>query len=576
MNRVFLLIKLLFFVISTYGYIRFLINRTDIKIEFAPVVVFSCQGMVLFMAGILNFMRETVVLIFVAGILLAAYSIFKREKLNVLLSVGIVFFCAISAYFLVMFSGQKLVGYDNFSHWATIVKSIIINNRLPNFSDTVIDFQSYPPGSAGFIYYLCKIVSKTESVMMFAQSILIFSGLTCIFGAVKKNKIIGFVISAAFAIFALSFNLSVYSLTVDILLATLGIASIVIANEYRENVKKVVLFVTPILCFLMTVKNSGVFFVAFTLLFIMSVTKPRKWDEFKYFTISFIAPIMTILIWQKHVKLVYVSGLASKHSMSKYNLSQIFLSKSDKDISVIVDTFIKRQFEFNLISYVFIAILILIVTVGFMKIKSYISRKCIFFSMIIGYLVYQMSLIAMYVFSMPTNESLTLAGYDRYNRTIVIFIFGLLVYYLVDIFNHLDFKRSLYKQISFAALIFLILSTLLVKSDMNFNNFKYQDNSNSIRYILDDLVETYNISSGKSYMICHNNYDYGYAQYVAQYTFMSKKITSVIFTNEDSLSSWKNYDYLIILEDNDPLEKYLNEKFPAHKDQKVIKLSEFN
>jgi hypothetical protein len=92
---------------------------------------------------------------------------------------------------------------------------------------------------------------------------------------------------------------------------------------------------------------------------------------------------------------------------------------------------------------------------------------------------------------------------------------------------------------------------------------------------LDDLVETYNISSGKSYIIFHNKYDYGYAQYIAQYTFMSKKIRSVIYTNEDSLKTWENYDYLIILEDNALLENDLNEKFPTYKGQKVIKLSEF-
>lgn len=575
MNRVFLIIKLLLFVISTYGYIRFLINRTDIKIEFAPVVVFSCQGMVLFMAGILNFMREAVVLIFVAGIVLAAYSIFKREKLNVLLSVGIMFFCAISAYFLVIFNGQKFVAYDDFSHWATVVKTIIINNRLPNFLDSVIVFQSYPPGAACFIYYLCKTVTSTESIMMFAQSILIFSGLISIFGAVKKNKIVGFGITSAFVIFALSYGLLINRLTVDLILVALGIASVVIANEYRDNIKKVVLFVTPILCFLMTIKNSGIYFVAFTLLFILLVTKPRKLAEFKYIAISFIAPIMTILIWQKHVKLVYVSGLISKHSMSRYNLSQIFLSKSDKDLSMIVDTFIKRQLEFNLISYIFIALLVLILTVGLMKTKLYISKKCIFISMFIGYLVYQMSLLAMYVYSMPTNESLILAGYERYYRTIVIFIFGLLVYYLVDIINHLDFKKSLYKQILYAALVIVIFATLLYKSEMNFNNFKQQDNSSSIRYKLDDLVETYNISSGKSYIIFHNQYDYGYAQYIAQYTFMSKKIRSVVYTNEDSLITWEKYDYLIILEDNASLVNDLNEKFPTYKGQKVIKLSEF-
>ncbi|MHB1454390.1 MAG: hypothetical protein ACYCYM_10620 [Saccharofermentanales bacterium] len=520
-------------------------------------------------------MKETAIAIFLIGLILSVYSVFKRDRLRVLMSAGLLFFLTISVYFLLMFDGQKFITYDNFSHWATIVKTILLNNRLPNFLDTTIVFQSYPPGSACFIYYVCKIVSGSESMMMFAQALLIFSSLTAVFGVVKKNKPIGFLLAASFCVFVISYNLSLYSLLVDLLLPALGLASVLIANEYRENPKKAIMLVTPILCFLMVIKNSGTYFVAFTLLFLFFTITPKSRANLKYMAFAFIAPVMTLLIWQKHVRLVFASGLAAKHSMSAYNFYKNFLTKSNDEMRTILNLLLKRLLVIDFTAYIFIALIVLILIVGFLKLKLSISKKCIFISVILGYVGYQLSLLGMYVLSMPMKESLTLAGYARYNKTIIIFIFGLLVYYLIDIINHLDFKTKPVRNIVCACLAILLYILLLTRSGMTFNNFQKQDNSSSLRYKLDELLEIYPINSGKSYIICHNTNDYGYVDYIGKYTFMTNKISSVIYTDEKSLAKWRNYDYLIILERNDQLELFLENNFSNSHEENVIVLAEY-
>ena len=71
--------------------------------------------------------------------------------------------------------------YDNFSHWALIVKSMSLTNSFPSFKTDVIMFTSYPPGSAVFIYYFIKLVGVTESNAIFAQILLILASITTIF-----------------------------------------------------------------------------------------------------------------------------------------------------------------------------------------------------------------------------------------------------------------------------------------------------------------------------------------------------------------------------------------------------------
>jgi predicted amidohydrolase len=38
---------------------------------------------------------------------------------------------------------HEFVHYDNFSHWAVVVKSMLIENQIPTAASAIIDFKSY-------------------------------------------------------------------------------------------------------------------------------------------------------------------------------------------------------------------------------------------------------------------------------------------------------------------------------------------------------------------------------------------------------------------------------------------------
>lgn len=79
------------------------------------------------------------------------------------------------------------VHYDNFSHWALVVKKIIETNRFPNGFDEIITFKEYPLGSAIFIYFFTKFTNTNESTQMLAQAYMMLVCIMPLFSNTKKQ-----------------------------------------------------------------------------------------------------------------------------------------------------------------------------------------------------------------------------------------------------------------------------------------------------------------------------------------------------------------------------------------------------
>ena len=80
MGLVVKIIRVLILVLSFYGYIQSV--RKKVKLEFSIGIIFSAIGSVMFLAGILNIMKEAAILISLCGLVLAIQSIYKREKMR--------------------------------------------------------------------------------------------------------------------------------------------------------------------------------------------------------------------------------------------------------------------------------------------------------------------------------------------------------------------------------------------------------------------------------------------------------------------------------------------------------------
>ena len=154
--------------LSLTGYVFFITQKYRIQVAFVPALVCAWSSSLLFAAGLINCLPVAVFVLFAGGFVLLALSIRHKyffTKQDTLKYAG---FLAAIIYFFILMQGCHFTSYDNFSHWATVVKDMLAVNRMPNFEDSIIRFQSYPLGSSLFIYYICKIIGTSDACFLFA------------------------------------------------------------------------------------------------------------------------------------------------------------------------------------------------------------------------------------------------------------------------------------------------------------------------------------------------------------------------------------------------------------------------
>lgn len=72
---------------------------------------------------------------------------------------------------------SPLIHYDNYSHWALIIKYLLFQGHLPVAADTIISFTSYPPATALFITQFVSWVGFSDGAMLLGQFLLIWASI---------------------------------------------------------------------------------------------------------------------------------------------------------------------------------------------------------------------------------------------------------------------------------------------------------------------------------------------------------------------------------------------------------------
>ena len=183
--------KLIGVVLSFWGY-SFLLHRfARIRSWFVPVICMSGTGLILYLGALSDILPQTADLILAGGLvgtacflvlLLCGKIRIPRPDLVHLC------FCVGAAVFAGLSLTMKLTHYDNFSHWAVIVKYLLSADRLPGADAAIVAFRDYPPGSSLLIYYVCRYAGHSQGIMLLAQNSLILACFYAVFGIVKERR----------------------------------------------------------------------------------------------------------------------------------------------------------------------------------------------------------------------------------------------------------------------------------------------------------------------------------------------------------------------------------------------------
>lgn len=335
---------------------------------------------------------------------------------------------------------------------------------------------------------------------MIGQFALILSCIYAMFSVVRDSSRI-LIIAMLFNIIAVfnHFNkaIRVNNLLVDFLLPLLALAGIAGIYKMRNNLKAMSIYTLLVVSALTLVKSSAIFFAVIILVYYLYESIRHLFREKGKFKSSLLVLMTSILsfmpIWLWNI-LVKANFPVTKHEVSETSYQEIFQAKDETITHQITDLFIGTIRSLSTVSTQGILLVQVMMIGAYIIIRWVIGRKnSILWQLAlinIITIIYYIGIYAMFLFSMPTEEALCLAGFGRYASSIVIMALGLAGMFLarqidyafyeqrIDYRNFKSYKTIKTKKLYQYTSIFLLFSSVLLivseSSGLLYNDVNYQ------------------------------------------------------------------------------------------------------
>ncbi|WP_461214269.1 ABC transporter permease [Lacticaseibacillus sp. GG6-2] len=459
---------------------------------------------------------------------------------------------AMGIFMGIVLYNSPLIHYDNYTHWALIVKFLTYTNRLPGAHDALITYTSYPPATALFITRIVKLLGFRAGVMLVAQFLLIWSSLYAMFGVLKDKSRGLFSLLLCFVI-AISnvFNIAIRmnNLLVDYILPVLAVAGVAAVYVYRRHPWWQLGTVALIGGSILLVKNSGTFFVVVMVVYLGNqVAHTVKGAWWRKGLASIGAMLATGIVaylpfawWNWHVKHTFT---LSKHEISTAAYQHQLAHETTAQIMGIGRRMIQTLMSGHSLSASGILLINAALLIGWLVIRLWSKRRnpllktAVWLDVMFG--LYVISLFGMYVLAMPYSEAKLLDGYERYMSSIVIFGLFLATMVAVVVMDesmyeqryekrslrtfHSIFTKNAYQV---TTLVLLIFSIIMMFSESNGVAYANRQNKNALPQQLDRIMtQRTTLNHNKVAIVDPHADDVAnyYAGYVGRYYFFSDQV----------------------------------------------------
>ena len=587
------LVRLLAFAVSTMGYVALVRIYWKVPARASYLFVLSSIACLEYLSGLVGVLPLMAVLLFFGGLFSLTLIVlrkkfklaFNRSSLNAL---NLAFFAGLIALVTSLID-TKFVHYDNFSHWAVVVKNMLITNRFPDAFSAIIDFKSYPLGSSSFLYYFCSVVGSEEGVMLTGQILLLFACFYAMFGVIRDVKrflLVGLLGLCCSTMAYFNISIRVNNLLVDFLLPALALGAVAIIASERKRFSAACFTALPVLALLVIVKSTGVFFAALCYAFLLerAIRLHREDRDGAIFVRPALAVIVfslvTLVLWNIHTASAF-AGDTSKFSYDLQNISSIQIDKTPEQIRAISALFLQTAVSLRGISAQGILIFNVLAIAAYLVAHFALHKRWKLLRTLLaldaGIVVYYAGILAMYIVSMPLDEAQRLAGFDRYASSMVLFFIGALSMRAVS-----DVENSFYQQQgdrrdyrAFRSLLtknlyqgatagFALVTALILLSELNgMNSIKaaypeslparvsalvgdrWEEPDNETRYLFYSSDAEGEVSSY-------------YLPYVGRYFLFASQVDAVsAFTDDAFMGQIQTYDKFVILESTPAIQAYM-------------------
>ena len=471
------ILRLLLLCLSLFGYVLFLYKQCRIEASFTPAITASFILLTVYLAGILGILAWSVYLLVAIGLGLLVWMLVTKkptEWKKLFLSPALIALTVFGIYLFFRFQNRVLYSYDDFSHWGVMVQTMLRTNSFPTAANSFISFQSYPPGSACFIYFVSRVLGAKEGFFLFAHAMLTLSYLVPLFTFFNKHRWYDLLLPLVGCVLIYTNVLDPNCMGVDVLLAATGLAGVVMIYRYRASLARRVYLLLPLLCVPLLIKNSGVFFSVVSccafLYFLADQKKGTQRARWIAAGVSILVPVTLLLLWRHHVAISFEDGLGTKHAMSLENFLAHWANNKGHALEMLqkILLWIVNP-QMNKTIYLLGGLIALAgVEAALHRDKQANARNIEFLAvLLLVTFLYEVGVALMYLFSMPLAEFNYQNGADyyRYNSTIVDFLIGIALLWcgkkLKDLTETASQKSKPYRWVLRVGLLALLLVCLI-------------------------------------------------------------------------------------------------------------------
>lgn len=577
-------LMLLCLALACYGYLRLFMRSFRLPPEFALVSFLSALALTLFAAGCLGLLLPASWLLLALGAALGLLSLLRRESLRPLCTLGMLLWLLLSGLSLYLVFGQKFYYVDDFSHWATAVKTLLENDAFPTTADKLIYFPDYPLGSSVLIYWFARMSGiNSEWFQMLVQAVYISAclALPAVFipGGGRKTGAFGLLLWAAAAFGILGANIELTSLYVDTLLPLAGLAGVWLHLYSRDLERPAFLPLLILCCYTVTVKESGIFFAAVIIVLALLDSRDKK-TGLKHGALLALGTAAFKLLWSVHYRLTF-GGSSGGFELSLNGLFPGYADKQPGDVQTIVTAMLKTIGSPDILLPL-LALLAFTVLLG-LAVEDRARYMKLTAMGVIFYIIYCAGQGAMYILFMPRGEAIRLAALDRYFATIQIFLAG---YFLALELKALGESRGSLLSRGSLALLCALLSLLIlspqpeyfVRTEKRVPCFLAETDEQldldwarekgkpefwaSIRSEYDRVIEQYKVPQDLTYTVFIGE-DYGIEVRVLTNYLLNSAGTYVV--TDEMLESGQDlsvsYEYYIVLEETETNMAFVQEHY---------------
>ena len=582
------------FVLSAWGY-GFAVHRVlKIHAYFTPVFTMAGISLIVYAGGLFGALRPAAYLVLAGGLAGSAYffSLLFRKKTGIRMPGFFgVCFGAVTLAFARLILHLKLLHYDNFSHWAVMVKYLLSANRFPGADTELVTFLDYPPGSSVFIYYVCLFLGRSQGVMLLAQTALIFACFLAVFGIVEERRrflLYSFLAMGCAMLSYLNLTVRINNLLVDFLLPLLAMASAACSYRCRRQIWQASLLSGVILGYLGIVKNTGLIFAAFAFAPYLRnafFRKPRgnregeegrpapKGTRWAAALLTAAAAVLPYLLWQYHLGTA-LAGYEGKFSISAAGGTSGSVTVDPDLYGVIAGRFVKEALDLSGRAAQVFLLCNLAAAGAALFARLYLKRRWgLLRTLLLGDVMtvgYYAGILGLYLFSMPEEEALRLAGFERYACSIMVLFAGILFMratvdmehsFAVDIDEAGAYRAysspAAKRRYQYGVLVTFVVALNFIFSEYNGLAAVQREYGNSLpgkaEKIMGDRWYPDGTEDQRRYLVAVTDkggqVTYGEAEYVSRYFLYAPDVDVTEDLDEETVrAAAGEYDFIVILE----------------------------